>query len=62
MAEIKIIVISIIVSAVATKIITAKHLKVIDSYLDETVENVKKMVKEVISKQKWILYQEELIA
>ena len=52
MEVLKIVLISTVVSAVITKIITAKHLKVIDSYLDETVANVKKMVKEVISKQK----------
>lgn len=52
MKVIKIILISVVVSAVVTKIITAKHLKVIDSYLDETIANVKKMVKEVINKQK----------
>lgn len=47
-----IILISAVVSAVVTKIITAKHLKVIDSYLDETIENVKRMVTEIINKQK----------
>lgn len=52
MEVLKIILISVIVSAVITKIITAKHLKVIDSYLDATIENVKSMVAEVINKQK----------
>lgn len=52
MEVIKIILISAVVSVVVTKIITAKHLKVVDSYLDETIANVKKMVKEVINKQK----------
>ena len=46
------ILISTVVSAFVTKIITAKHLKVVDSYLDETIKNVKSMIKEVISKQK----------
>lgn len=46
-----IILVSAAVSALTTKIITANHLKKIDSYLKDGIKEMRQIVIDVISKQ-----------